>query len=173
MPYCAATRLVPSFAIEQAYWVVRTMPAGVGRRTMNKHVGSAALAAVILASGAHLAMAAPNRGGELVFGRYADSLFLDPVLNDANVDIWIFTNLYDTLLQPTADGKGTEPGLAQSHAMSADGKTMTLTMRPGLKFANGDAVALSDVKWSLDRARSVGPWKDQLSSIAEVTTEGT
>ncbi len=32
--------------------------------------------------------------------------------NDANVDIWILTNLYDTLLQPTADGKGVQPGLA-------------------------------------------------------------
>ena len=65
---------------------------------MNKLLGSAALAAVLLASGAQLALAAPHRGGELVFGRYADSLFLDPVLNDANVDIWILTNLYDTLL---------------------------------------------------------------------------
>ena len=34
------------------------------------------------------------------------------MLNDANVDIWILTNLYDTLLAPTADGKGVQPGLA-------------------------------------------------------------
>ncbi len=49
---------------------------------------------------------AVTRGGTLIYARYADSLFLDPVLNDANVDIWILTNLYDTLLQPTADGNG-------------------------------------------------------------------
>lgn len=131
-------------------------------------------AAIAIVAGMSVAAveAAPTRGGKLTYARYADSLFLDPVLNDANVDIWIFTNLYDTLLQPTADGKSVEPGLAQSHAMSADGKMMTLTMRPGLKFANGNAVALSDVKWSLDRARSIGPWKDQLNSIQEVVTEG-
>ena len=49
---------------------------------------------------------AVTRGGTLIYARYADSLLLDPVFNDANVDIWILTNLYDTLLQPTADGKG-------------------------------------------------------------------
>jgi len=42
----------------------------------------------------------------MVYARYADSLFLDPVLNDANVDIWVLTNLYDTLLAPTSDGQG-------------------------------------------------------------------
>ena len=44
-------------------------------------------------------------GGTLTFGRYADSLFLDPVLNDANLDIWVLNSLYDTLLQSTQDGQ--------------------------------------------------------------------
>ncbi len=53
-----------------------------------------------------------TRGGKMIYGRYADSLFLDPVLNDANVDIWVLTNLYDTLLAPTQDGQSVQPGLA-------------------------------------------------------------
>ena len=61
-------------------------------------LAAAGLAASLLASAA--AEAAPTRGGKLIYGRYADSLFLDPVLNDANVDIWVLTNLYDTLLAP-------------------------------------------------------------------------
>ena len=64
----------------------------------------AAVAAMVLA-GTSTAALAVERGGEMWFGRYADSLFLDPVLNDANQDIWILTNLYDTLLQPSADGR--------------------------------------------------------------------
>ena len=55
---------------------------------------------------------AATRGGKMVYARYADSLFLDPVLNDANVDIWVLTNLYDTLLAPTNDGVGVQAGLA-------------------------------------------------------------
>ena len=30
------------------------------------------------------------------------------MLNDANVDIWILSNLYDTLILPTDDGKGVQ-----------------------------------------------------------------
>jgi peptide/nickel transport system substrate-binding protein len=61
---------------------------------MKKLLTSAATA--LLLAGALTPASAVERGGELTFGRYADSLFLDPVLNDANVDIWILTNLYDT-----------------------------------------------------------------------------
>ena len=117
---------------------------------------------------------AVTRGGQLVYGRYADSLFLDPVLNDANLDIWILTNLYDTLLQPTTNGKGVQPGLASRYVVSPDGKTMTLTLRSGLKFANGNTLTAQDVKWSLDRARNpdAGAWSSSLASISSITTSG-
>ncbi|ACO47988.1 ABC transporter substrate-binding protein [Deinococcus deserti] len=115
-----------------------------------------------------------TRGGELVYGRYADSLFLDPVLNDANVDIWILTNLYDTLLQPTADGKGVQPGLASAYTVAPDGKSMRLTLRPGLRFADGSALTAQDVKWSLDRARKPdnGAWSGSLASISNIVASG-
>src|SRR4051812_6480800 len=80
---------------------------------------------------------AATRGGKMVYARYADSLFLDPVLNDANVDIWVLTNLYDTLLAPTADGVGVQPGLATKWETADDGKSLTLTLRQGVKFADG------------------------------------
>jgi len=117
---------------------------------------------------------AVTRGGQMIYGRYADSLFLDPVLNDANLDIWILTNLYDTLLQPTDDGKSVRPGLASAFVLSADGKTMRLTMRPGIKFADGSAITSGDVKWSLDRARNPdnGAWNNLLDSIASVAASG-
>lgn len=69
---------------------------------MNRIVKFAAASALMagisfaaLAASLACADAAP-RGGTMVYGRYADSLFLDSVLNDANVDIWILSNLYDT-----------------------------------------------------------------------------
>ena len=142
---------------------------------MNKLLGSAALAAVLLASGAQQALAAPHRGGELVFGRYADSLFLDPVLNDANVDIWILTNLYDTLLQPTADGKSVGPGLATAWKVSDDGRSVTLTLREGVQFADGSPLTAEDVKWSLDRARDPknGIWNELIGSIDSIDASGS
>ena len=113
---------------------------------------------------------AQTRGGELTYGRYADSLFLDPVLNDANLDIWILTNLYDTLLQPTEDGTGVQPGLATEVTPSDDGLTYTVTLRPDIKFADGSPITPQDVKWSLDRARNPenGIWNFTLESIESV-----
>jgi peptide/nickel transport system substrate-binding protein len=133
-----------------------------------KILGGMALAA-LLAAASPMALAV-ERGGQMVFGRYADSLFLDPVLNDANVDIWILTNLYDTLLLPATDGKGVEPGLATAWAMADDGLSLTLTLREGVQFADGSPLTAEDVKWSLDRARKPdnGIWNSMVGSIAGV-----
>jgi peptide/nickel transport system substrate-binding protein len=119
--------------------------------------------------------AAATRGGTFVFARAADCLFLDPVHTQQNADIWISLNLYDTLIQPTADGKGIEPGLAESWVVSADGKTITLKIRPGLKFADGSPIGLSDIKWSLHRASNKdtgGDFQFLLSAIQSIDSAG-
>jgi peptide/nickel transport system substrate-binding protein len=106
----------------------------------------------------------------LTFGRYGDSIFLDPVLNDANFDIWILTNLYDTLIRSTPDGTGLDPGLATDWSVSDDGMEVTLTLREGVKFADGSDMTAEDVKWTLDRARNPenGIWNNLIASIGEV-----
>lgn len=143
---------------------------GFSRKRMLAVRASLALVAA-LSIGQSLAV---TRGGQMVFGRYADSLFLDPVLNDANLDIWILTNLYDTLLQPTDDGKSVRPGLASAYVLSPDGKTMRLTLRNGVKFADGSPITAADVKFSLDRARNPdnGAWNGLLESVASVAGSG-
>ncbi len=114
----------------------------------------------------------PTRGGTLTYGRYADSLFLDPVFTDANLDIWILQNIYETLIQ--TGSKGLVPGLASQWGFSKDGKTFTLTLRPGVKFSDGTAVTAEDVKFSLDRARNPdnGAWNFLLGSISSVKASG-
>ncbi|MBW7882587.1 MAG: ABC transporter substrate-binding protein [Caldilineaceae bacterium] len=126
------------------------------------------------AAGEAAAPASAKSGGTLIYGRYADSLFLDPVLNDANLDIWVLNNLYDTLLQSTLDGQGIEPMLAESYSVSDDGLTFTVTLRPGTMFADGSPITPADVKWSLDRARNPenGIWSFTLESVASIETQG-
>ena len=113
-------------------------------------------------------------GGVIRFGRYADSLLLDPVWNDANLDIWVLNSLYDTLLQSTRDGQGIEPMLAESYEVSEDGLTFTVTLREGTKFSDGSDITVDDVKWTLDRARNpeAGIWSFTLESIDSVETAG-
>ena len=132
------------------------------------------LFAVLALATTHSADAA-NRGGTLTFARNADSLFLDPVLNQRNVDIWILTNLYDTLLQPSQDGRSVEPGLASEYKIADDGLSVTLKLRPDLKFADGSPLTVEDVQWSLDRARNPknGTWNFLLASVDSVAVEGS
>jgi peptide/nickel transport system substrate-binding protein len=134
-----------------------------------KRVISTVLAAGLLL-GASSAVLAVERGGTLAYGRYADSLFLEPVLNDANVDIWVLSNLYDTLILPSDDGQGLVPGLATEWKVSNDGLTVTLTMRDGIKFSDGSPITTEDVKWSLERAATPdnGIWQFLVDSIASV-----
>ncbi len=130
------------------------------------------LAVLLLAS---LPAQALTRGGTLVFARQTDCQYLDPVHTAQNADIWISLNIYDTLLQPTADGKGVAPGLAAEHSVSADGKTVTLKLRPGLKFADGSPLLASDAAWSLNRAATKetgGEFRFLLASIASVEAKG-
>lgn len=131
------------------------------------------IVAALLAGAASKAPAV-ERGGTLVYGRYADSLFLDPVLNDANVDIWVLSNLYDTLILPTDNGQGLQPGLATKWVVSKDGKTVTLTLRDGIKFSNGRAITAEDVAWSLTRAKTPGNgiWGFLISAIDTVKAVG-
>ena len=133
----------------------------------------ASLAVSLLATAMAQAADVAQRGGTLVYGRYADSTFLEPVLNDNNVDIWILSNLYDTLLLPTDDGKGIEPGLAKAWSISADGKSVTLNLRPDTHFSDGSAITAEDVQWSLERAAKPGNgvWQFMISSIESVKVQ--
>ena len=135
---------------------------------MKKLIG--ALFSIALALAVTLPAAAATQGGKLVFARYADSLLLDPVYNDANVDIWVLTNLYDTLFLPTDDGKDVQPGLATAWQAADDGLTYTITLRQGVKFADGTPLTADDVKWSLDRAANPknGIWNFLLASVDSI-----
>src|SRR5689334_25212705 len=111
---------------------------------MTRFIGLLSLVIAILGLGQ--AAEAQTRGGKMTYGRYADSLFLDPVLNDANVDIWVLTNLYDTLLAPTPDGQNVQPGLATKWDRTENGKSVFLSLRPNAKCADGTHLAAQDVK---------------------------
>ncbi|SDQ23530.1 ABC transporter substrate-binding protein [Pseudovibrio sp. Tun.PSC04-5.I4] len=117
---------------------------------------------------------AVERGGTMTFARYDDSNLVDPVYADRNPDIWMVTNLYDTLLRTNADGKTIVPGLASGYAVSEDGKTISVTLRDGIKFSDGSAITSHDVQFSLERAMNpdLGPWSGLMGSVGGVSTDG-
>lgn len=141
------------------------------RRSVFKLAGAGAAATFSAMLGVDARAA--TRGGTLTFARAVDSNYLDPVKTEQNADIWISLNIYETLIQPSPDGKDLVPALAESWSMGGDGKTITLKLRPGLKFGDGSPIEVADVKWSLDRARSKedgGDFAFMLAAIADIAT---
>ncbi|PJK30223.1 ABC transporter substrate-binding protein [Minwuia thermotolerans] len=78
----------------------------------------------------------------------------------------IAVNLYDRLVgfgtKTLADGtemydyQNLTPELAESWAFAADGTSVTFKLKPDAVFWDGSPVTAEDVKWSFDRAVSVG-----------------
>jgi peptide/nickel transport system substrate-binding protein len=78
---------------------------------------------------------------------------LDPARSAAAGNIETFGQLYARLLRRGADG-ALEPGLAESWAVSDDGKTVTLSLRDA-KFSDGSPITAHDVVFSLLRVRDL------------------
>src|SRR5215472_6100711 len=63
--------------------------------------------------------------------------------------------IHDALVRPYP-GYKMGPSLAEKWEESEDGLTYTFTLRPNLKFHNGDPLTTEDVKFSFDRYKGAG-----------------
>jgi peptide/nickel transport system substrate-binding protein len=134
-----------------------------------------ALAAGLVVAGllpAVLDVSAQQAKKVIKFGVNRAAENLDPVTQDANPDIWAFTQIYQQLVRVNVKGDGFEPDLAEKWTSSAGGRSWTFTLRKNARFSTGDPVTAADVVWSLKRARdSKGPWKWALEAVEDVTAK--
>ena len=114
---------------------------------------------------------AGEAGGRVTFSRQADSDNLDPVLNDGNINIWLFMNIYDQPVKVSEDGTTLIPGIATEWEVSDDGLTYTFTIREGVKFFDGSDMTVEDIIWSIERAKShpESIWTFSLEALDEIT----
>jgi peptide/nickel transport system substrate-binding protein len=80
---------------------------------------------------------------------------IDPAIGNDYASSSSIVNLYDTLVFPNAKG-GVDPWLAASWNVSADGKTYTFHLRPGVTFHSGATLKAGDVVASYDRFKAIG-----------------
>jgi len=92
----------------------------------------------------------PVQGGNLIFNNPQDAQSMDESTVFDNNSIWILEQITQPLYTVTANGKGVMPWLATGYTESTDGLTYTFTLRPGVKFSNGQAMTSADVKFSLE-----------------------
>src|SRR6202171_297727 len=86
----------------------------------------------------------------LRIGLAEDPDVLDPTLARTYVGRIVFASLCDKLCD-IDDKRNIVPQLALSHATSEDGKEVTIKLRPGVKFHDGEAMDAEAAKFSLDR----------------------
>ena len=102
-----------------------------------------AIALCLLAAGAHAQ-------SQLRIGIGDDPDALDPSLSRTYTARIVFASICDKLFD-IDDKLNIIPQLGLSHEISADGKALTIKLRPGVKFHDGEAFDATAAKYSLDR----------------------
>lgn len=131
-----------------------------------------ALALFVALSGAAFAQQSTSKNTLIIANAVAVDSF-DPADNTANETIWMDQNIYERLVQPSADGTKIIPQLAKSWDISSDGLTYTFHLRDA-KFQDGSPVTAADVKYSILRAKNYkGGWGFLLGALDTITTPDT
>ena len=132
---------------------------------MKRLAHSLALSLALSAALAGSAFAQTN----LRIGLAEDPDVLDPSLARTYVGRIVFASICDKLFD--IDEKlAIVPQLALSHETSADGKIVTIKLRPGVKFHDGEPLNAEAAKYSLDRHLTMkGSFrKPELGSVDKV-----
>src|SRR5213083_955548 len=109
----------------------------------------------------------------LRIGLAEDPDVLDPSLARTYVGRIVFAAVCDKLFD--IDEKlNVVPQLALSHETSADGKAVTLKLRPGVKFHDGEPLDAEAAKYSLERHMTMkGSFRTpELAAVDSVETAG-
>ncbi|MGZ5033496.1 MAG: ABC transporter substrate-binding protein, partial [Usitatibacter sp.] len=122
------------------------------------------VAALVLAAG----LAAPAFAQTLRIGLAEDPDVLDPTLARTFVGRIVFAALCDKLFDLDENLK-IVPQLATSYAWSADYKTLTLKIRQGVTFHDGEKLDAAAVKFNLERHKTM-PGSNRRGELAPVTS---
>ena len=121
--------------------------------TLNRRAAALATVSVLALAGAGGALAATPRDTLVVALAFDDIITLDPAEAFEISAGEIMGNAYDRLLRYDVNDPSKLLGdLAKGWTVSADGRTFSFELKPGLKFASGNAITADDVAWSLQRA---------------------
>ena len=93
---------------------------------------------------------------------------LDPHRTVAAGTKEIMFNVFEGLVKPTPEGE-LVPAVAESYVISEDRTTYTFTLRPGVKFHNGQTVSAEDVAWSLQRCADETAGSSLVEAFSAVT----
>ncbi len=112
----------------------------------------------------------PARGGTLTIATSSDVDGLDPHRTVAAPTFDVAKSLYDTLIEPDANGN-LQPALATKWDASPDGLRWTFKLRDNVFFHNGRKFTSADVKFSFERVKGKdSPRRADYAAIASIET---
>jgi peptide/nickel transport system substrate-binding protein len=111
-------------------------------------VAASVIPAAAQASANSAAAEKPVRGGNITVGIFDQVLTTCYSPNVPNSALGVLKTVYEGLVEKSSDGKFV-PFLAKTIAPSADFKSWTMTLRPGIKFSNGEPLDAAAVVLNL------------------------
>lgn len=94
-------------------------------------------------------------GAQIAIGTTDKVVSLDPAGSYDNGSLMLEVQLYQFLMNIPAGEATPTPDAAQSCEFTDSGATYTCTMKPGLKFSNGDPLTAKDVAFSFKRVVAI------------------
>ncbi|WP_376100467.1 ABC transporter substrate-binding protein [Roseomonas sp. CCTCC AB2023176] len=131
-------------------------------RRRDLFAGAALGAATIAAP----ALAQPTRSRLLKMVPQANLTSLDPVWTTANITRNHGYMVYDTLYGMDAEFRP-QPQMAEGHVVEDEGRRIVITLRPGLKFHDGEPVRAADAVQSLRRWMKRSPSGQKLEDFVD------
>ena len=110
----------------------------------------------------------PKKGGTLILARAGEVTNLDPHKVPAFTSARVFELLYSYIMR-LDENLAVQPDLAESMpTLSSDGKQVTVKIRSGVKFHNGDPLTSADVntRSTASSIRRTPPWRDRSSATS-------
>jgi peptide/nickel transport system substrate-binding protein len=111
----------------------------------------------------------PKTGGTLTIGAASGIPQLNPVIKGTAWEEALYPLLWDGLTKIDQDGK-TAPDLATEWKASADSRTWTFTLRPGVKFSNGTPVTPALVVKNFKYYQDPDTATQQKTALAPITS---
>jgi peptide/nickel transport system substrate-binding protein len=117
------------------------------------------------------ALAQAAKGGVLVIGTTQKPRHLNSAVQSGIATMFPAAQLFASPLRMGADWKP-QPYLAEKFELSADNRSVTLTLRNDAVFHDGKPITSEDVKFSIETIRDHHPFKSMYAPVHAVTTDG-
>jgi peptide/nickel transport system substrate-binding protein len=105
---------------------------------------------------------------ELVVGHHVDPTTLDPVSNTTAAFQSVTAATIEQLIYFEPSGSNVVPGLAESWEFSDDGLALTLHLKEGVTFHNGEPFDAEAAKFSIEQLKASVPYERWVQEFGEV-----